>query len=75
VDRTVKVPACAAHDKGVDVGCNVDNCGFLNAACISSEDRHLFVHYNVAVSFVVGNNGDCIEVDLEFVELGDFVAV
>ena len=69
------MPACTAHNNGVDVGCNVDYCGFFNAACVTSEDWHLFVHNNVAVPLVVGNNGDCIQVDFEFVKLGDFVAV
>src|SRR5674476_478634 len=54
---------------------DVDDCSFLNAACIPSENRHLFVHDDVAVCTVVSNNCNCIQVDLEFTELRDFVAV
>jgi hypothetical protein len=75
VNRTVKVPACIAHYKSVDVCCDVDYCGFFYATGISTKDRHLFIHDDVTVTLIVCHHTDSIKVDLKLIELGYFVTV
>jgi hypothetical protein len=75
MNRTVKVPACIAHYKCIDVGCDVNNCGFFYAAGISTKDRHLLIHDDVAVTLIVCHYANCVKVDLKLIELGDLVAV
>ena len=56
IDNAESLNSDGQHDKGVDVGCNVDYSCFFDAACVSPEDRHLFVHNDIAVCIVVSNN-------------------
>jgi hypothetical protein len=75
VDRTIKVPACVAHYKSVDVGCDIYDSGFFYAAGIATKDRHLFIHDDVTVTLIVCHYTNCIKVNLKLIELGYFVTV
>jgi hypothetical protein len=75
VDRTVKVPACIAHYKSIDVGCNINDSSLFYASGISTKDRHLLIHNDVTVTLIVSHHTDSVKVDLKLIELGDLVAV
>jgi len=75
MDRSVQMPGCMRHDKGIDMGGDIDNRRLFQSTSITAINGHLLAHDHIASQDIMSGENQCTYIDFQLIELGYFMTI